>query len=72
MNSKKIREYYINNLPNGLFKRDIERMSESDLLDLHHIMNEDDDEIFENADIIQIYNGCTCGICGKTMKPRRR
>ena len=60
MTPNQIREYYINNLPAGYSKRDIKEMPEQYLLEMHDIMNEDLDDIFENAEEIRIYTGCTC------------
>ena len=72
MTPNQIREYYLNNLPEGYSKRDIKEMPEQYLLEMHEILNEDFDDIFENAEEIRIYTGCTCEKCGKTMKPRGR
>ena len=68
MTPNQIREYYLNNLPEGYSKRDIKEMPEQYLLEMHDIFSEDLDEIFENAEEIRIYGVPTCSCCGKTMK----
>ena len=52
--TKQIREYYLNNPPDGMSKRAIQSMSDSDLLDMHHFMSEGTDDIFENAEQIMV------------------
>lgn len=41
-NTKKLREKYINNPPEGMTSEDIRRMSEDDLLDMDYFLNEDE------------------------------
>ena len=41
-NAEKLRKKYIDNPPEGMTSGDIRRMSEDDLLDMDHFLNEDD------------------------------
>ncbi len=41
-NTEKLRKKYIDNPPEGMTSGDIRRMSEDDLLDMDHFLNEDD------------------------------
>ena len=43
---KKLREKYMKNPPIGYNKRDIEKMSDNDLLDMEFFLNEDENDIF--------------------------
>ena len=38
-----LREHYINNLPEGMTAELVRNMTDSDLLDMHSFMTEDDD-----------------------------
>ena len=40
--TEKLRQKYIDNLPEGMTSEDIRRMSEDDLLDMNYFLNEDD------------------------------
>lgn len=44
-----LRQFYMDNPPEGMTKNMIKNMSESDLLDMDYFLNEDLDEIFGNA-----------------------
>lgn len=46
---EELRQKYINNLPEGMSKKDIKNMSDDDLLDMDYFLHEDDD-IFNNLD----------------------
>ena len=41
-NTEKLRKKYMDNPPEGMTSEDIRRMSEDDLLDMDHFLNEDD------------------------------
>ena len=41
-NTEKLRKKYMDNPPEGMTSGDIRRMSEDDLLDMDHFLNEDD------------------------------
>jgi len=53
--AEEIREYYLANIPEGLFADDFTSMSDEELLQYHHVHNETWDDIFENAAEIRIY-----------------
>ena len=43
---EKLRQHYMQNPPDGMSKSLVKNMSDGDLLDMHHFLNEDLDEIF--------------------------
>ena len=44
--TEKLRQHYMQNPPEGMTKSLVKGMSDGDLLDMHHFLNEDLDEIF--------------------------
>lgn len=50
-NVEKLREKYMKNPPEGMSKKDIQKMSDSDLLDMDYFLHEfdDDDEFGEEG-----------------------
>lgn len=42
----KLRLFYMGNPPEGMSKKDIQNMSDNDLLDMDYFLNENIDEIF--------------------------
>lgn len=49
-NIQKLRLFYMENPPEGMSKKDIQNMSDNDLLDMDYFLNEDIDEIFSLND----------------------
>ena len=52
INVEKLRKQYIQNPPEGMTSKDIQAMSENDLLDMDYFLNEDvfgDDEALEEG-----------------------
>lgn len=43
----KLRQYYMDNPPDGMTKSLVNGMSDSDLLDMNYFLNEDDDDNFD-------------------------
>jgi len=72
MNADQIRKLWLANPPEGLSKREVERMPDSHIVDLWNVLDESLEEIFENAEEIRIYGAPTCKCCGKIMKKVRR
>jgi hypothetical protein len=47
---QKLRLFYMENPPEGMSKKDIQNMSDNDLLDMDYFLNEDINEIFDLED----------------------
>ena len=73
--AERIRNIWRKERPEGLSKNEVETMPDSHVLDLNHILNEDLDDIFDNAEEIRFYeigNAPTCTCCGKKMRKVKR
>jgi hypothetical protein len=46
MDLQKLRQKYLDNPPDGMTKKQIQTMSDSDLLDMDYFLNEDEEDIF--------------------------
>lgn len=43
---EKLRKQYMDNPPEGMTRADVKNMSDSDLLDMHYFMTEDEDDAY--------------------------
>jgi len=50
MDIQKLRQHYLDNPPDGMTKKQIQNMSDDDLLDMDYFLNEDEDDIFNDED----------------------
>ena len=65
--TKQIREYYISNPPDGLSKNAIKGMSDSDLLDMHYFMTEEDDD-FDKPNAFDFDFDILCDHCREKIQ----
>ena len=63
-----LREHYLENLPEGYSKRTIKSMSDEDLLDMHYFLNEDEEDLFEEANTPDFFLEDLCENCQKKLK----
>jgi len=53
--AREIREYYMANIPKGLFREDFINMDDEEIMQFHYVRNESFDDIFADAVEMQFY-----------------
>jgi len=66
--ANELREHYLENLPEGYSKRTLKSMSDSDLLDMHYFLNDEEDDYDETEDSPDFFLEDLCDSCQKKLK----
>ena len=72
LTAEQIRNIWRKKRPEGLSKSEVETMPDPDVLDLYYILDETLDEIFQNADEIELFELDIHPICDCRARKFRR